>query len=157
MAKKHSRSPGKPSGRGKGVLQQAVHEAGMSRRQSALIIDSVVNSWKAALARHEDVELPIGTLHTVKRKTHRVFKRKPNLKNFKHHLYEVNRKPISVQLVKKNLGVLNPQCQELAEPIVFSASAINPIEMRPARVEDRAFRPVRFAHLNQQDLRRRFR
>ena len=34
--------PGKPSGKGKGILQRAVSEAGLSRRQSALIVDTVI-------------------------------------------------------------------------------------------------------------------
>jgi hypothetical protein len=156
MARK-GKYPGKPSGRGKGVLQQAVHEAGVSRRQSVLIVDTVIDCWKDALARDEDVELPIGTLHTVKRKTRRVFKRKPNLKNFKHHLYEVNRKPFGVQLVKKQLWVLNPLPQELAEASVCSAPPGAANESSTVDSEDRRFRPVRFAYLNQHDLLQRFR
>jgi hypothetical protein len=156
MAAKRGPYPGKPSGRGKGLLQEAVHAVGMSRRQSALAVDTVIDCWKNALARHEDVELPIGILTLVRRKTRRVLIRKTNLKGFRRTLYEINRQPLSVQIVKKKFALLNPS-QEPEEPSVCSAPLANPIESGMVHCEDRRFHPVRFAYLNQHDLLQRFR
>ena len=150
---KRQKSPGKPSGKGKGLLQRAVSETGTSRRKSKLIVDTVVDLWKQALARGEDVELPIGVLHRVKRKKRRVLLSKSNLKGVKRKLFDINKKPVTVQLVKKKFGELNPDFQELAEPDVRAELSGGANESSKVNVEDRISRPVQFAHLSRTDLR----
>lgn len=155
MAAKRSPYPGKPSGRGKGVLQQAALDAGMSRRQSALIVDAVIDAWKGALARHEEVELPVGKLRVVKKKKRRVFQFKPNLKGIKHRLYDVNRNPYTVQLVKKKLD--GEPIAELVEP---ATSPLVPVAANDHISSSRLSmvgRSVHFAHLGQDDLAQRIR
>lgn len=142
MAAKRRPYPGKPSGRGKGVLQRAVIAEGMSRRQAAFIVDTVIDAWKGALARGEEVELPIGTLKVVERKRRRRFQSKPNLKGVKRHLWDVNRQPRSVQLVKKKLE---------GEPTVPYHRWIEP---EAKAVGNRIVRPVAIAHVSLSDLRR---
>jgi nucleoid DNA-binding protein len=120
----------------------------MSRRQSVLIVDVVIDSWKQALANHEEVELPIGTLHISKRKTRRVFETETNLKNVKRHLYDTNKQQFGVQLVKKRLGELNPWSQEPADSIILAAPPNDRNECSQMTQEDHALSPEKLAQLN---------
>jgi hypothetical protein len=138
------------------VLQRAVIGVGMSRRQSALIVDTVINSWKDALARDEEIETPVGTLRTVRRKKRRVFTLTSNLKGFKRHLYDVNCKPVTVQLVNKKLEgdpvLPSPEQEESVLPALPVATN----DFSSVDGDSRQFRPVQFVHLDRNDLLQRF-
>ncbi len=138
------RHPGKPSGNGKGLLQRAVSEEGFSRRKAAAAVDAVINAWKTALARGEEVETPVGHLRVVKRKSRfAAFK----LKHTKRRLCIVNQRPRTVQLVSKvDLDPSLPSCQVAAPaaPDVPATSNL-PTNATPQ------FRPMHIAHVSFRD------
>ena len=52
--------------RGKRHLVQAVMRAGFSKRTAIKAVDATIDAWKAALSRHERVEMPMGFLKVRK-------------------------------------------------------------------------------------------
>jgi hypothetical protein len=97
--------PGKPQVdlryKGKTVLQQAVREQGFTHAQSIRAVDAVLDSWKGALARHEDVELPVGVLQVLKGRARKRVFWPGRLKNSKRALFDLFRQPNTVRIVKK--------------------------------------------------------
>lgn len=153
-AKQH-RHPGKPSGNGKGILQRAVLATGRSRRESAFIVDTVIDLWKKALARHEDVELPIGALRVVTRKPRRRFNIVPKLKGTKPGLYVYYRRPHTVQLVKKNFegdpaATTTRRSDVRLSEVPLTGTDHSDIAMAG---EIRDFRPPQFARISPRNLR----
>jgi nucleoid DNA-binding protein len=156
MNAKRGPYPGKPSGLGKGILQRAVTEAGMSCRQAALVVDTVIDSWKKALTRGEEVETPVGTLRVVKRnrEERRVFKSTPNLKGIKHKMYVENRTKCAIQLLKKQLpGEPTPLPREREASVLPALPVAMNKPASPVDRDSRLFRQMHLAHFDQNDLR----
>jgi nucleoid DNA-binding protein len=87
---------GKPGRRGRAVLEDAVHDAGFSRRTSVAAVDAVLNAWTGALCRQETVELPVGSLKVRENPPkRRVFRSKGAMAR---KLYDLYRQRFSVSL-----------------------------------------------------------
>jgi hypothetical protein len=85
---------------GRGILEDAVVDSaiagGISHREAVKIVDFVIDSWKAALSRHEDVEMPVGKLHVIKwPEPRRLLQSKGAMKRT---LFVIYRLPFSVKL-----------------------------------------------------------
>ena len=86
--------------KGKAILYRAVHELGLTPRQSISAVDTVIAQWREALKRHEDVELPVGVLKVRKGPAPKRVFRRGRLKNTKRSLFDIFRQPYTVRLLE---------------------------------------------------------
>lgn len=83
---------------GKAVLYRAVQDLGLTARQAVTAVETAIEAWRQALARHEDVELPLGLLRVRKGPAPRRVFRRGRLKYTKRSLFNVFRQPYTVKL-----------------------------------------------------------